>query len=286
MECCYCGKTFKNKYILKTHQQTTKYCIKLQERKVDRKVDRKVYVCEYCESCFTSNNARTLHLKKCKLIYEKGLEKGIEKGRKEFSDIIEKLNRNNEGSKDTIEILEKNIIKLESHIERLEERLENIAIKGATKSTTNTQINNIVNKLEPLTQEHMEDCVQFLTKKHIKDGPTGLAEYAVEFPFKNRLICVDFDRRKLKYKDSSGETITDLEMTKMSKPFFKAIYQKSGDILNDLNKNVYNKDDFDMEGTKKIVDAKMCIDDAVQGKKTDFSNKFVKEICIRTIAEL
>ena len=30
MNCIYCKKTFNNKYILKNHQKTAKYCLKIQ----------------------------------------------------------------------------------------------------------------------------------------------------------------------------------------------------------------------------------------------------------------
>jgi len=278
MECEYCGNKFKNNSVLKNHQKTAGYCLKLrgEEKKVSEKIP-----CEYCQVIYGSKQKLRIHQSKC-------VEKYKAIAKSEF-DIENSSLRKELKNKDTY--IEKMTAEFKSqleakdnHIARLEDKLENIAIKGVTKSTTTNHINNVVNKLEPLTQEHMEDCTQFLTKKHIKDGPSGLAQYAVEFPFKDRIVCADFDRRKLKYKDEQGETVTDFELTILSKLFFNTIYDKSGEILKELNNEVYNCDNFDYEKTKKIVDTKMCIDDAVQGKKSDFSNKFVKEVCMRTVA--
>lgn len=278
MQCEYCKNLFKNTLVLKRHQKTAGYCLKLRGEEKTLKLN-----CVYCDKSFSSKQKLSQHMIKCMENYEK--YKAIAKS--EF-DIENSSLRKELKNKDTY--IEKMTAEFKSqleakdkHIERLEDKLENIAIKGVTKSTTTNHINNVVNKLEPLTQEHMEDCAQFLTKKHIKDGPSGLAQYAVEFPFKDRIVCADFDRRKLKYKDEQGETVTDFELTILSKLFFNTIYDKSGEILKELNNEVYNCDNFDYEKTKKIVDTKMCIDDAVQGKKSDFSNKFVKEVCMRTV---
>ena len=58
-------------------------------------------------------------------------------------------------------------------------KLENIAIKAVSKSTTTnnnkTMINNYIQQLQPITDEHLSDNVQYLTIDHIMKGPEGYA---------------------------------------------------------------------------------------------------------------
>jgi hypothetical protein len=74
-----------------------------------------------------------------------------------------------------------------------------------------------------VTEEHFIDNVQHLTIDHSKKGPEGYAEFALEYPLKDRLLCSDYSRRKLKFKDKDGNLITDPEMTTLAKKFFNSI---------------------------------------------------------------
>jgi hypothetical protein len=48
----------------------------------------------------------------------------------------------------------------------------------------------------------------------------------LEYPLKDKIVCTDFSRRKLKYKDENGNLIEDPEMIKLSQKLFKAIEEK------------------------------------------------------------
>ena len=48
----------------------------------------------------------------------------------------------------------------------------------------------------------------------------------MEYPLKDKIVCTDFSRRKLKYKDENGNLIEDPEMIKLSQKLFKAIEEK------------------------------------------------------------
>ena len=84
------------------------------------------------------------------------------------------------------------------------DKLENIAIKAVSRPTTkNTQI-NYIQQLQPVTEELVSN-VSNLTIDHIIKGPEGYAEFALEYPLKDRLLCSDYYRRKVKFKDKDGK---------------------------------------------------------------------------------
>ena len=112
-------------------------------------------------------------------------------------------------------------------IKELQDKLENIAIKAVQRPTTrNTQINNYIQQLKPVTDEHLLDSVPNLTIDHIIKGPEGYAEYALEYPLKDRMVCSDYSRRKIKFKDKDGKVITDPEMNTLAVKFFESINDK------------------------------------------------------------
>jgi len=77
--------------------------------------------------------------------------------------------------KKIIDTLEKTIHEQKQHIRELESSIENIAINASAKSTT-TNINTIIQNLQPVTQECIDSSVSQLTIEHIKKGPKGYAE--------------------------------------------------------------------------------------------------------------
>ena len=65
-------------------------------------------------------------------------------------------------------------------------------------------------------EAHFLECSTNLTLEHIKKEPRGYAEYALEYPLRDRVVCVDYARRKIKFKDSNGNVITDPEMNRLA----------------------------------------------------------------------
>ena len=130
---------------------------------------------------------------------------------------------------------EKIILKLETQIKELQEHLANIAKEAASRPTNVTNQNNkvqqIINSLQPVTAQHFIDSVDKLTMEHIKGGPEGYADYALEFPLKNRVTCTDFARKKIKYKNEEGQLVTDPEMTTLMKKLFSAIQERNSQLI-------------------------------------------------------
>ena len=176
---------------------------------------------------------------------------------------------------------------LKIHIKELENKLENIAIKIGSKPTvvnnnsTNIKYINKIEKLELTTDQYIKDQVDNLTIDHIKKGCVGYAEYAIKHPFKNRIICVDYARRKIKYKDSYGNVITDPEMTTLSSKLFDSIKYRNKELtlefLNALEPELKLQMSEDMSNQIAMVNL------GAEGEKTDLYFDFIKNICSQIV---
>lgn len=207
--CTYCNNEFKTKCALTRHQQTAKYCLKLRGESASES-----YTCKVCKRNFTRKNGYEQHIAKCKHV------KRI--------DILESENKKLEAKVNTLEAL---LSDYKERITELQNTIERVAIKGVEKSTTNnTQTINLI----PLTEEHMKNCAQYLTLDHIKQGAEGYAKYALEYPFKDRVQCVDKSRCKIKYKIEEGHVVTDHMMSKLAPKFFKCIEAHNDQLIDEF----------------------------------------------------
>ena len=209
--CEFCKRTFVNKHTLKYHQKTAKYCLKIQNKPQDNSCNFK---CPDCHKNFTSHYNLDRHINKCSLKFARS--------RQENKQLITESNKL---SSDLQEYKSKYLTLLEEHndlkrdyerkIQVLQDKLENVAIQAARKPThTNTtynrnQINTIIQNMSPVTDESFNSNTHHLTIEHLKRGVKGYVEYALNYPSKDRVLCVDYSRRKIKYKDSDGEVQTD-----------------------------------------------------------------------------
>jgi hypothetical protein len=281
MECQYCKNIFSNSHNLKQHQKTAKYCINLRGKSV---ILEKKYQCNICNKEYTSNHRLTSHLNKC-------IVKKQEKDK--YEDLIK--------NKDIL------ISELKEHIKQLEDKLENIALKAVSKPTTvnnnNSRVNQIINNLTPITTQHLTENAQYLTLDHIKEGAVGYAKYALEYPLKDKIICVDYSRRKVKYKDEEGNLVDDPEMTKLAKKFFSAIEEHNNklirnhsDVIIDKITNMNNEDviledeeehynnmnDIYHNELMQLFNTGANVRAIKTGKKPELLNDFVKDICSKT----
>jgi hypothetical protein len=223
----------------------------------------------------------------------------IEKDNKKYLDlIIKNYERQNEG-------LQKQIKDLQEHIERLETK----AINKPTiikPTINNNKINNIVNNLIPLTNEYIKEQANYLTLDHVKNGVNGYVQYALEYPLKNRIICTDYSRRKIKYKDEEGNVIDDPEMIKISQKLFEAIKDQNSYLVDEYIKELHDKykiialepnhemeentsDDYERslnilsKELFKLNNQKREIIEISEGSKNDTYHEFVKDICGKII---
>ena len=264
MECKFCNNKFSSISTLNKHVKYANYCI---NKRSDNNINNK-FICDSCHKNFTSKYFLTIHTQTCIAFKEQTIEHKY----------------TNELSKKDLEIIE-----LKKQIKELQDKLENIALKAVSRPTTTnkTQINNFIQQLQPITEEKLKESVGNLTIDHIKKGPEGYAQYALEYPLKDKIICVDYSRRKVKFKDKDGNVITDPEMNGLATKFFNSIKDKNKELVclyaNELKEKL--GDDEIMDTMVKIFDYKMSVDKGSEGEKSDFHHDFVRQICSKTIKE-
>jgi hypothetical protein len=274
MECPYCKNVFNTKYSLKNHIKTARYCIK--QRGKDS--DKEEFVCCKCPKTFTSKRWLLAHQEKCgesvvslketnRLLDDKikNLEKSVVKNRLDYEERL----KNQEN-------------KYEQKILKLQDKLENIAIRAVERptSTTNnmkTNINNFIQNMEPMTSENLLEHTGNLTLEHVQKGASGYAEYALEYPFKDRVACVDYSRRKIKFKDNDGHLVTDPEMVKLAPMFFDSIKDKSSQLV--YSQNDPNMDSVMFEQVAKLFNTNADVKNGSSGIKSDFYHDFIKHVC-------
>ena len=286
--CEFCKKSFKTVSNLLNHKRTAKYCLELRNKTNEE------FICKYCNKNFSTKNWRDTHVKKCvnALDFYKNENSNYEKD-------IEKLN-------EKLKYQETQLQEKDKQIADLQNKLENIAIKAATKPThvqnNNQRINQIINNLIPITQEHLKEQAEYLTLDHIKNGASGYVQYALDYPLKDRVACTDYSRKKIKYKDEKGDIIDDPEMTKLTEKLFKVIKEKNtllideymdeiqrkntttiantGNELNDEEtENFYYSLDFLIDELLKYKHLKNDLIDTSEGRRSELYYDFTKDIC-------
>lgn len=267
MECDFCKRKFSSKSSLKYHQKTAKYCLKIQG------VKSVIFNCTYCGKILSTKQHLNEHHNVCN---EKVIVLSNDKHKIILDNTIDKY-------EEKLKEKEMLIKDLQKQIKELQDKLENVAIKVGSRATTN--INNYIQKLELTTDEYMVQNVPNLTIDHIKRGPTGYAEYALEYPLNNRLVCVDYSRRKVKYKDKDGNVITDPEMEKLTKKLFDSINSRNKELIMEFIKDTSGKLDpiVQMEMMTDMGDYIAMINRGAAGEKTDLYHDFIKTICSKTI---
>ena len=262
--CEFCKAELASSASLKHHQSKAKYCLEKQKKPLN------LFECKECDKTFTTKRKLTSHQEICLPYNLCSLEKRY----------------NNELYKKDLEIVE-----LKKQIKELQDKLENIAVKAVSRPThttsNKTQINNFIQQLQPITEEKLKESVSNLTIDHIKKGPEGYAQYALDYPLKDKMICVDYSRRKVKFKDKDGNVITDPEMIGLASKFFNSIKDKNKELIcvyaNELKEKL--GDDNIMDTMVKIFDYKMAVDRGSEGEKTEFHHDFVRQMCSQTIKE-
>lgn len=258
MECEFCHHKFNNNSSLRNHQRRAKYCLQL------RGEEEYSFECSGCHKKYTSKENLQIHESSC-----------ISVNSNTFKGIIE--------SKDN------QIKELKAHVKELEKQIQEIALKAVSRPTTTnkTQINTYIQNMEPVTTEHLIDNVQHLTIDHIKKGVEGYAEYALEYPLKNRVLCSDYSRRKVKFKDKEGNLISDPEMTTLAKKFFKSIQEKNKELICKCANELKDRlgDENVMDTVVKLFDYKEAVNRGCDGEKTEFHHDFVRQVCSQTLKE-
>jgi hypothetical protein len=116
-------------------------------------------------------------------------------------------------------------------IDKYGEMVKDLQKQISELSSRPTKItNNVLNTLQPITDEDLQEHIVNLTLDFIQDGAKGYATFAGNYPFKDKVLCTDRSRKKLKYKDGNGD-LTDNGRA-LAQRFFQAISERNAEILN------------------------------------------------------
>jgi hypothetical protein len=234
--CDICNKEFSTKSNLKKHKETAKYCIKLQNNKV---------ICKYCkiEYDFDTYN---LHLLNCLEINYNNII--IIKSKLEDKNL--ELIKQNEELKQKNNELES---KLNDITLKLIEKSNNITnhYNNSKNNTTNNTKIDIFNSLSPLTEDDYKKHINKLSMEHIRKGAEGYADYALNYTLKDKLMCLDYSRKKICYKNEQGDKVEEYRLNNILPKIFKEIEPVNKEMILALMNNL--NDDF-LEYEKTITE--------------------------------
>ena len=240
-KCLYCNKSFSNKSNLKTHIENAKYCISLRDT---RETPNTNFNCEFCNKELSSKYNLDYHLLRCSNKKDIDIE-NLRNTILHYEKLIETYLADTKIKDEQIKELKNSKEELKEQLKDKDEQIQKLAIAAINKPTNiqnnNQKINQIINNLTPITEQHLKDQAEFLTIDHIKDGVNGYVKYALDYPLKDKIVCTDFSRRKLKYKDDNGNLIEDPEMIKLSQKLFKAIEEKNSTLINEYIIELHDK---------------------------------------------
>ena len=259
MDCQFCNNKFSNKQNLNAHQKRAKYCLKIQGKSADKE-----YNCDSCEKTFLCTTKLRRHQKNCS-----------------SKDIVKRLDDRIKELEEKNTLLEERCRILSDQLDKTQERYDNLsltAVKRPTTSTKNIQINNYIQNMKPLLLEDIKQSVPMLTLEHHVKGPEGYAEFALEFTFKDKIICLDESRDKFKYKNEDGDVIEDIGFRKMMTKLCLALKDRSFNLCQDHYENLSEK--FTEEEMKEYncMETAMAITRYANGRENDFCNKVIKLI--------
>jgi hypothetical protein len=216
---------------LNKHKKTAKYCLEKQ----GRVLKNKEHECKYCERLFDRKDVLDRHYRTCKKKHDDHM----------MSNAI------NQVQKDQFEAQNSHLLTL---ITQLQQTIVGMQGNNAAGNTINRN-NVVMNNLQPLTDEDIQEHLEHLTLNFIQAGAKGYADFAGNYPFKDRLVCTDKSRKKLKYKDSDGEVIEDGGGIKLAQRFFQAIAPRNEEIINAEYKSLHEEvQQIAQEGTAYRTD--------------------------------
>lgn len=240
--CEFCNNTFKNDYILKTHQKQAKYCLKLQNKIIDSQ-----YICEWCTNCYTRKYDLVRHRTTCMIKQhiepvQESHETKIAKIIKEYEQKYKEIQLECDSLKNECVILknERNMYK------ELYEENKNIVQDMAQRPTTNNTRNNnlIMMSHLDLSPERIKNIVENrFAVEHFNEGQKGVANFAVEFILKDQdgnivYRCGDCTRQTFRYKDVYDQIVKDVKANRLTTLLAPEIKVKTKQIA----KNMYNDD--------------------------------------------
>lgn len=273
--CEYCNSNFNRKIALNKHQKSAKYCLKIQLEISTN------YTCDGCGVSLSKNQNLVQHQNNCSEYKIKKLKETYE------LKIQRKINRKNLKIINQQKIYENRIKKLENKIDRITNRLiDRPTITNNNSTTTNNNL--LIQQLEPITDSFLKEQAEFLTIEHIRKGVDGYAQYALEYPLKNRIVCTDKARKKFKHKDGDSNIIDDSGGMIISQKIFTGIKEKNFELIEQEIQNVTETIKRTGNTSKSLLDqfyilTKQGCDskDLAAGSGHEFKDAFINQIIKR-----
>jgi hypothetical protein len=316
MNCNYCNTVFISKTNLNHHQKTAKYCLEIQGKINEN------FICNFCNKKYSTHSNLNIHLQSCKEKEKKDqltLNNNIEYLQKEIQELQETniLLQSEYQQKlliqeNKIKIYEKQLVEKNKKIEKLENHLMRLSERPTNTTNNNTTNNNqryqqLVQNLVPLKDEHYVQIRDNLTEEHVKKGVQGYVDLTY-IVMKDKIICTDFSRRMITYKDENGNIIVDPKMDEFARKVFTEIQPKCDELTQTcvnkiierleqttkelcIDKESMNNSDiliFEratdkiLEERKELVYLKNDINEIVQGKDNSLKSKYIEKVCQKT----
>ena len=297
--CEFCESSFTSKNSLSHHQKNAKYC--LQKQSIENN-----FICSGCDKVLSSKRRLETHITGC-------IEYCLNAQKEKYE-----LELNAQKEKYELELKEQSsrfqnlIAEKYKRIKDLEDRMDSLLVKAVSRptsivNTTDNRVQQIINNLIPVTDDHLKEQSRFLTLDHIKQGAVGYANFACEHALKDRVACTDLSRRKIKYKNPEGQLVSDPEMMVMSKKLFTAISEKNKELSDQYRGELIAmmlakyrecgddmKDEETRELEKYIGEINKNMDhllsvytqarDIADGLKPEMYHEFVREVCNKTVS--
>jgi len=193
-------------------------------------------------------------------------------------------------------------------IKSLEKQLYSVVNTIANKPTTYTTYNNsnntnknnsnnktktqiLIQNLKPLTQEKINSSMSSLNLDIMLRGPDGYSEWAHENFLKDSVICTDYSRGILRWKNAEEILVKDPQGVKLKKFIFEAIQTENNDIIrNELlelsdklqeNSNDVFTSEIIVKKLNDLYQLSKSITKCASGESCKFSDKFIKNVCTR-----
>lgn len=165
--------------------------------------------------------------------------------------------------------------KLESSAQ-VQDFMKELTLKTLDKSAPQ-KAKSKVDHLLPLTDDYITSCAQYFTEEYTTNGPVGYAKFALEYPFKNRVICTNKQAKYLRYKDKSGVEKSD--SNHIITVFIDSIRQKNLDILTPVIDKLIDELNY-LEGSDiTSASERLCILGEQQYLKEKIVENIHRHIC-------
>lgn len=236
--------------------------VKTQKHLANKEKLTQKLCCKYCKKQFTRTDNRKVHEKKCKsndtntdINNTNDNTDDNTDDNTERKEIVNNDNNNDNNNVNTIN---------DTNMEKLFKKITDLEQTIAQSKPAAPVIQNTPN-LEPLTEKVFAEHLVNLRLDFIQDGGKGYASFASIYSLKDKIICTDKSRKKIRYCNSQGEIVNDYGGVQLCQLFFQNISQHNAAIIdaeyNRLQKEVQQIAD---EGRAGVTDVTAILNKSIR----------------------